>query len=239
MSAPCLLVDLGIREYGVALHMQTRLVEARHAERMPDMLVFVEHPPTVTLGRSAQRENLLVGEAGLTTAGIAVHETNRGGDVTYHGPGQLVGYPILRLSGTRKNIHRYLRSLEQVLLEALDELGVAAQRLPGLTGVWVSEKDGRPPAKIAALGIALRHWVTFHGFALNIAPDLDHFALIRPCGLADYGVTSLQKLLGFVPVQSEVRDAVARAFCRVFEYTPRWVSPAVLLAEIETATIER
>jgi len=238
MSTPCWVVDLGVQEYGAALALQTRLVEARIADQVPDLLLFVEHPPTVTLGRSAHRENLLAGETGLAAAGIAVYETNRGGDVTYHGPGQLVGYPILRLTGERKDVHSYMRSLEQVLIDALREWGVSARRLPGLTGVWAPGREGGKPEKIAALGVAIRHWTTFHGFALNIDPDLDHFALIRPCGLAEYGVTSLRKLLGVAPVQSLVRDAVARAFCREFGYTPRAVSPAELLAGIETEPVD-
>jgi lipoate-protein ligase B len=240
VNRECWVVDLDVLDYAAASDLQARLVEARVRDEVPDLLLLVEHPPAITLGRSARQENVLVSTPELSAQGVTVHETNRGGDVTYHGPGQLVGYPILRLTGEGRDIHAYLRSLEALLIAAVADFGVSACRVRGLTGVWaedtggVPEESGAAAQKIAAIGVAIRHWVTMHGFALNVAPNLDHFRLIRPCGIADRGVTSLAKLLGEAPVKLAVRGSVVRAFGAEFGLTPRWVSSERLLARIET-----
>lgn len=232
MSQPCWVVDLGAREYPAAFALQQRVVEARRQGCVPDLLLLVEHPPVVTLGRSADERNLLASAEALAVRGIDVHESNRGGDVTYHGPGQLVGYPHLRLTGSRRDIHAYVRSLESLLIRALSEFGIVGGRVPDLTGVWVGEEPG-DEEKIAAIGVAIRHWVTMHGFALNVDPNLDHFRLIRPCGIAGRGVTSMRKLLGGAPVKVVVRDAVVEAFCGEFELDPQWVAPEELVTRLD------
>ena len=175
---------------------QAELVKLRQADEIPDLLILCEHSPVITLGRNARRENILLPEAELARRGVAVHPTNRGGDVTYHGPGQLVGYPILHLAALRKDVVWYVRSLEEVLIRAVGEFGVAATRRTApasnrqlYTGVWVGKE------KLAAIGVHLARWVTSHGFALNVTTDLSHFDCIVPCGLADNHVTSLAHLL--------------------------------------------
>ena len=177
---------------------------------MGDLLLLVEHEPVITLGRRARREHLLADPASLARQGITVQETNRGGDITYHGPGQLVGYPILDLQALGQSVHGYVRHLEEVLIRTVADFGVSAGRIEGLTGVWVGT------CKIAAIGVAIRHWVTMHGFALNVAPCLDHFGLIIPCGIADKGVTSLAQILGRPVPLEEVQPVLIRHFGEVF-----------------------
>jgi len=177
--------------YTDAARMQERLVEARRAGEAPDTLLLLEHPPVVTLGRGAHAENLLLDEASLRARGIELHEAGRGGDVTYHGPGQLVGYPVVALQGERRDAHRYLRDLEEGLIATAAALGVRAGREEGLTGVWA----GR--GKLAAIGVRIgTGWVTSHGFAMNVGDDLSGFDAIVPCGLRDRGVTSLTRETG-------------------------------------------
>ena len=192
----CGVVDWGEQPYAPACAWQKELVARRLAGDVPDLLILCAHPPVITLGRNARRENLRLPEAELARRGVEVHETDRGGDVTYHGPGQLVGYPILDLREHRKDVVWYVRSLEEVLIRAAAEFGVAAARKAApaskrqfYTGVWVGEE------KLAAIGVHLSHWVTSHGFAFNVTTDLSHFEFIVPCGLADKGVTSLARLL--------------------------------------------
>jgi lipoate-protein ligase B len=187
-------------------------VSRRQRGEAPDTLLLVEHPPVFTLGRRAERDNILVPAERLREMGIEVAEIERGGDVTYHGPGQVVGYPIMDLRGHGRDLGAFLRGLEEVLIRALASYGVSAGRQPPMTGVWVGDE------KIAAIGIAVSRWVSYHGFCLNVAPDLGHFALIHPCGIRDRGVTSMEKLMGAgrVPPLGEVEREVARAFGEVF-----------------------
>jgi len=181
--------------------MQERLVEARRGGEAPDTLLLLEHPPVVTLGRGAHAENLLLDEASLRERGIELHEAGRGGDVTYHGPGQLVGYPVIALEGKRRDAHRYLRDLEDGLIAAVATFGIEAERVPGLTGVWVGSR------KIAAIGVRIgTGWITSHGFALNVAGDLAGFDTIVPCGIRGRGVTSLTRETG----EAFELEAVAR-----------------------------
>jgi lipoyl(octanoyl) transferase len=192
------------------LLLQARLVAERQAGRIPDTLLLLEHEPVFTLGRSARRENVLFPEAELRGRGFDVHEAGRGGDVTYHGPGQVVGYPIVDLSPDRCDVHRYVRDLEEVMIRTCRSYGVEAVRVPGLTGVWVGDE------KIGAIGVRIARWVTSHGFAFNVATDLAPFALIVPCGLSGKGVTSLERLLGRPAALDAVADRLATDFASVF-----------------------
>ena len=197
--------DLGLIPYAEAWKLQQELVAERKAGHAPDTLLLLEHPHVITLGRSAQRENILT-----IPPGVDLQETNRGGDVTYHGPGQLVGYPIFDLHGLRKDIAWYMRTIEDCLIQALAAFGISAERLPGLTGVWVG-KD-----KIAAMGVHLSRWVTCHGFALNVNTDLSYFDAIIPCGIRGHGVTSMKKVLGHSVEMLDVKQAVIRSFQKGF-----------------------
>ena len=216
MSARLSLVDLGRRPYLEVLELQRTLCRERTAgDRRRDLLLLVEHEPTITLGRGTREASLPVNPAELARRGFTVAEVERGGDVTYHGPGQLVGYPILDLREHREDLHWYLRQLETALIAALDTLGVRAERSPGLTGVWT---QGR---KIASLGIHVKQWVTFHGFALNVNPDLEAFQTIVPCGIPGVVMTSLSKELGRQDagrLWTETREAVIGKFVETFGY---------------------
>ena len=198
--------------YGEALTLQKKLVADRQSGTVPDLLLLLEHPHVVTVGVGARRslKNLLVSESVLRESGVELHQAPRGGDVTYHGPGQLVGYPILDLRPDRCDVHRYVRDLEEVLIRTAGAFGVQASRDSGLTGIWVGND------KLAAIGVRVSRWVTSHGFALNISTDLGYFDLIRPCGIEGRGVTSLARLTG-VPVQiGEVTTVLIEAFETVF-----------------------
>ncbi|MEN3203487.1 MAG: lipoyl(octanoyl) transferase LipB [Atribacterota bacterium] len=184
---------LGTIPYARGLKLQRRLVEEVLRRELPGVLLLLEHYPVVTLGRGAKREHLLLPKEEFQKRGIEVYEVERGGDVTYHGPGQIVGYPIVNLRFWHKDVHAFLRALEEVLIRFLGSFGVEAFRFPPYTGVWVNHKGLR---KIAAIGVAVKQWVTYHGFALNIAPDLTPFRYIIPCGIPDFGVTSLAEVLG-------------------------------------------
>lgn len=203
---------LGRVEYTAALELQRQLVEDRRAQRIGDTLLLLEHPAVITLGvkTRGRSSNVVASDRELAARGIAVHETGRGGDVTYHGPGQLVGYPILDLRPDRCDVHRYVRDLEEALIVALDALGVPARRVPGLTGVWVGPPDREE--KIAAIGVRISRWITSHGFALNVAPNLEHFDLIVPCGIRQRGVTSLERVLGHAIAMPDVENAVVKGF---------------------------
>jgi lipoyl(octanoyl) transferase len=205
----CAVTDLGRIEYGEAWDVQRELVARRKQGSGEDCLLFAEHPHVITMGRGAHPEHLLVSREQLDRLGVALWETNRGGDITYHGPGQLVGYPIVDLREWKRDVVAYLRALEQVLIDAAGEFGIAAERLPGCTGVWAAG------AKLAALGVHVSRWVTSHGFALNVTTDLRYFGYIVPCGLTR-PVTSMEQLLGEAPPRTIVLDAVARHFGRVF-----------------------
>jgi lipoate-protein ligase B len=205
------LVDLWRVEYGAAYELQRRLLAERDADRVPDLLLLVEHPPVITLGRRGSRDDVFLSDAELDARGIGIFETNRGGLVTYHGPGQVVGYPIVRLRAIAGDAPTYVWRLEETIIRTLAELGIEARRDPGNRGVFA---DG---GKIAAIGVAVTHGVTMHGFALNVCPDLDHFELIDPCGIGDLGVTSVERLLGSAPDLDEVRALLARELGAVFE----------------------
>ena len=197
---------LGRLPYQTAHDLQERLVSDRKAGDAPDTLLLLEHPHVITLGRSANRANILA-----SASDVDIFETGRGGDVTYHGPGQLVGYPIINLAPDRCDIRRYVRDLEEVLIRVAGDYGISAERIPGLTGVWAGSE------KLAAIGVRISRWVTMHGFALNVSTDLGFFDLIVPCGISDHGVTSLEKLLGRKVAMEEVADATATHFGVVFE----------------------
>jgi len=211
----CELRESGRLDYSRALELQRRLVAQRKAGAIPDQLMLVEHPHTITLGRNGHAENLLAGEDLLRRAGIAYHPTDRGGDITYHGPGQMVGYPILDLRDWKRDVGAYVRAIEQVLIDALADFGIHAGRIPKLTGVWV---EG---GKIAAIGVHISRWVTSHGFALNVSTDLRYFQYIVPCGLSR-PVTSMAQL-GCQASWEEVAERLTAHFGRVFE---REVIPA-------------
>jgi lipoyl(octanoyl) transferase len=206
---------LGLLGYDDALALQRELVEERRANRIPDLLLLLEHPPVITLGVRSEvsRANVVAPSDRLAQLGVTIHETGRGGDVTYHGPGQIVGYPILDLRPDRCDVHRYVRDLEEVMIRACAGYGVPAGRIAGLTGTWV-EGD-----KIGAIGIRISRWITSHGFAFNVRTDLDHFKLIVPCGIADRGVTSLENVTGRSIDMADVEDRIARSFAQVFERT--------------------
>jgi len=203
---------LGVVPYADALALQRSLVEDRRAGRVGDLLLLVEHPHVLTLGVRGDggRAHVLASPDALAARGIEIHETGRGGDITYHGPGQIVGYPILDLRPDRQDVHRYVRDLEEVLIRAASDFGISAGRVEGLTGVWVGRE------KLAAIGVRISRWITSHGFALNVATDLEYFRLIVPCGIADRGVTSLEALLGRPPDRTGVEDRVAARFAEVF-----------------------
>ncbi|MBI4263560.1 MAG: lipoyl(octanoyl) transferase LipB [Acidobacteria bacterium] len=204
---------LGTVPYQDALTLQRALVEERRADRVPDLLLLLEHPPVITLGVKGDggRSNVVVSSERLKELGIELSETGRGGDVTYHGPGQVVGYPILDLRPDRCDVHRYVRDIEDVMIRVCADYGIAAGRIEGLTGTWIGSE------KIGAIGVRISRWITSHGFAFNVNADLDAFALIVPCGIADRGVTSLQRATGRVLPMTEVQDAFVRHFCTVFD----------------------
>jgi lipoyl(octanoyl) transferase len=207
---------LGRVPYDEGLALQAALVEERRSGAIGDTLLLLEHPPVITLGARSRHErtHIVASEGQLTDAGVTVFDTGRGGDVTYHGPGQLIGYPIFDLRPDRCDVHRYVRDLELALIDAIGVFGVRGVRVPGLSGVWVGE-PGREE-KVAAIGVRISRWITSHGFALNVNTDLSHFGFIVPCGIADRGVTSLERLLGHPARMSDVEDAVAEAIGRVF-----------------------
>jgi lipoyl(octanoyl) transferase len=201
---------LGTVPYREAWAIQRRLVAERSAHRIPDTLLLLAHPPVITLGKGGSPAHLLGSSRDLARRGVEFVETDRGGDITFHGPGQIVGYAIVDLTARDRDLHRYLRDVEEVLLRALADCGIAAGRAPGLTGVWVAD------AKNAAIGIRVSRWVAHHGFALNVDTDLSYFDLIVPCGIADRCVTSMAELLGRPINRAAVEDALARAFESVF-----------------------
>ena len=207
---------LGLVPYEEALALQKQLVEDRKAQRIPDQLILLQHPPVITLGVKSRddRTHVLASPDELSRQGVELFETGRGGDVTFHGPGQLVGYPIVDLNPDRRDVHRYVRDLEEVLIQVAASFGIVAGRQAGLTGVWVGNE------KLAAIGVRIARWVTSHGFALNVATDLRHFDLIVPCGIRDRGVTSLERLLGRPVPMDEVESAAITAFSAVFNATP-------------------
>lgn len=215
---PLAVRRLGRVDYAEALALQRALVEARQADRIPDTLLLLEHPHVLTLGvrRGGGRTHILAAPDRLSALGVSVVEAGRGGDVTYHGPGQLVGYPILSLRPDRQDVHRYVRDLEEVLMRTCADYGVTASRLEGFSGAWVPTPS-HGLEKVAAIGVRIARWVTSHGFALNVTTDLDFFRLIVPCGISDRGVTSLARLTARALDLDEVATAVVQHFAAVFE----------------------
>ena len=244
----CSIVDLGLIAYAEAWELQKRVVAARKAGAIEDVLLFCEHPHVITLGRSGNRANLLAGESVLRQKGVEFFETSRGGDITYHGPGQMVGYPILNLGAIRRDVVWYVRTLEEAMIRATADLGIAARREPGKTGIWVdadevaeeSKRDSslalgvtdQQAEKLAAIGVHISRWVTSHGFAYNVATDLRYFELIVPCGIADRKATSLEKLLGRRVSLEEIRPLLVKQVCEVFGLTVRTEEPAGLFAKL-------
>lgn len=240
------LVNLGLVPYADALALQHRIVDARKNGEGDDTLLLLEHPPVFTLGRNAREEHILASRDFLTEAGIQVHRVERGGDVTYHGPGQLVGYPVLDLHPYRKDVGWYVRSLEDVLIQTLNSYGLDARRAgldengkrdPKLVGVWIDNptddpfvKRIQPEAKIAQIGARIERWVTYHGFALNVDPIMEHFQYIVPCGISDKPVTSLARALHKNVPMTEVRERVARTFENVFDVSLERSSAAMELS---------
>lgn len=232
-----LVLDLGLRSYAEALSFQRNLATARIAKRVPhDVLVLVEHPPVITLGRSTKAENLLATEAVLAARGVELHEVERGGDVTFHGPGQLVGYPIVDLTEHTQDLHWYLRQVEEVIIHGVAPFGVVAERNPGKTGVWTNGH------KLASIGVHARQWVTWHGFALNVTTDLSYFDLMVPCGIADVVMTSVERellenasgtcLAPSPALGEDMREAIVRSFGQVFERHATHTTLAEIVAAI-------
>jgi lipoyl(octanoyl) transferase len=222
------IVDLGHRGYADALELQRAVARARiTGEIGQDVLLLVEHPPVITLGRASKDAHLLADARQLSARGVEVFEVERGGDVTFHGPGQLVGYPIIDLKRHRQDLHWYLRQVEEVLIRALAALRIAAERVPKYTGVWTRGK------KIASIGVHARDWVTWHGFALNVSTELSYFDLIVPCGIPEVTMTSVQRELGRSIALAEVCEVVSRSAADVFALALRPID----LRELEPAIV--
>jgi lipoyl(octanoyl) transferase len=212
---------LGRVEYEDGLTLMQRFADARRQELIGDSLLLLEHPPVLTLGRGAKRENIIATDERLSAEGVEIFETNRGGDVTYHGPGQVVGYPIFLLPKARQDVRRYVRDVERCIIQTLAGYGLHAGIIPKWPGVWLGEESSPDARKIAAIGVHISRWLTTHGFALNVNTHLPHFQLIVPCGIREAGVTSMQRELGrSIPVP-EVEEALARHFTEVFESEQR------------------
>jgi lipoyl(octanoyl) transferase len=233
MMKAALKVDLGLIGYAEAYALQKRVAAARKAGAIEDVLLLCEHPHVITQGRNGKREHLLVSENVLRQKGVEYHETSRGGDITYHGPGQIVGYPILNLGAIRRDVVWYVRTLEEAMIRATAELGITAERVTGKTGIWV--RAGNTEEKLAAIGVHISRWVTSHGFAYNVSTDLRNFDLIVPCGIANRKATSLEKLLGRPVDGKEVAPRIAKHLGELLELETREVSRKELLEELEHA----
>src|SRR5216684_6311934 len=245
----CLTVDLGLIGYAEAYVLQKRIVAARKAGAIEYVLLLCEHPHVITQGRNGKREHLLASENVLRQKGVEFCETSRGGDITYHGPGQIVGYPILNLAAIRRDVVWYVRMLEEVMIRASGDFGLLAARETGKTGVWVappqeliqstqgaqrSQSGAETAEKLGAIGVHISRWVTSHGFAYNVSTDLRYFDLIIPCGIADRKATSLEKLLNRNVALDEARPRLAHHLAQLFSLTPREVVPSELLAMLDT-----
>lgn len=254
MPKNCLTVDLGLIGYAEAYALQKRIVAARKADAIEDVLLLCEHPHVITQGRNGKREHLLVGEHVLQQKGVEFYETSRGGDITYHGPGQIVGYPILNLGEIRRDVVWYVRMLEEAMIRATADFGISARREPGRTGVWVevaeggsslatclprTESRGHSPLatfeKVGAIGVHISRWVTSHGFAYNVSTDLRFFDLIVPCGIADRKASSLEKLLGRAVEKDEVAPRLAKHLGELFGRELQDTSKEELLKKLEHA----
>ena len=217
-------VRLGRMAYGEALELQRAAARARITGAIPqDLLLLVEHEPVVTMGRTAKQQNLTASAELLAARGVQLFEVERGGDVTYHGPGQLVGYPIVDLKRHKQDLHWYLRQVEEAIILAIGEHGLSGERSAGYTGVWTRGLAGgasHPPRKVTSIGVHARDWVTWHGFALNVRTELSYFDLIVPCGIPGVDMTSMSRELGTTVVMRDAEDAVVRGFARVFSLDP-------------------
>jgi lipoyl(octanoyl) transferase len=234
----CSIIDVGLIGSAKAWELQKRLVAARKSGSIEDVLLLCEHPHVITLGRNGKREHLLASEQVLRQKGVEFHSSDRGGDITYHGPGQLVGYPILNLSAIRKDVVWYVRMLEEVMIRATAEFRIRSERVTGKTGIWVrgasdSNVPGITEEKLGAIGVHLSRWVTSHGFAYNMSTDLRYFDLIVPCGIAGRKATSLEKILGRSVTRKEVVQPIVRNFAGVFGLEMRETSREDLLAELQ------
>jgi lipoyl(octanoyl) transferase len=228
----CWVVDVGLIAYAAACELQRELVAARKAGAVPDILLLCEHPHVITLGRNGRREHMHASDRVLAQMNVEFHPTDRGGDITYHGPGQIVGYPILDLAEHRRDVRWYVEQLEETMLRATADFGVAARRVPGCHGVWVDTPAGEE--KLGALGVHLSRWVTSHGFAYNVSSDLRYFELIVPCGIAGKRATSLEKILGRVVAAGEAKLRLVAHFAEVFDLQPRTVSREELTEALRT-----
>jgi lipoyl(octanoyl) transferase len=230
---PLLITDLGLLSWSDAYALQQRIVAARKAGTIDDVLLFCEHPHVLTLGRNARQKNLLASENVLRQKNVELRETNRGGDITYHGPGQIVGYPILNLDAIRRDVHWYVRTLEEVMIRASADFGVTSYRIHGKTGIWIQPPGNISEEKLAAIGVHISRWVTSHGFAYNVSTDLRYFDLIIPCGIADRKATSLEKLLHRNVSLEEVKPRLTHHLAELFSLTPREVVPSELLVALD------
>ncbi len=229
--ANCLTVDLGLVGYAEAYALQKRIVAARKANAIVDVLLLCEHPHVITQGRNGKREHLLASERVLRQKSVEFYETSRGGDITYHGPGQIVGYPILNLGAIRRDVVWYVRMLEEAMIRATGEFGISAKRVVGKTGIWVENENTEE--KLGAIGVHISRWVTSHGFAYNVSTDLRFFDLIVPCGIPDRKATSLEKLLGRTVPESEVGPRIAKHLGELFSLEMKGTSKKDLLQKLE------
>ena len=229
--ANCLTVDLGLVGYAEAYALQKRIVAARKANAIVDVLLLCEHPHVITQGRNGKREHLLASEHVLRQNSVEFYETSRGGDITYHGPGQIVGYPILNLGAIRRDVVWYVRMLEEAMIRATGEFGIRAKRVVGKTGIWVENENTEE--KLGAIGVHISRWVTSHGFAYNVSTDLRFFDLIVPCGIPDRKATSLEKLLGRTVPESEVGPRIAKHLGELFSLEMKGTSKKDLLQKLE------
>lgn len=229
-----LIADLGLISWTAAFALQQQIVAARKAGSLEDVLLLCEHPHVITLGRNGKRENLLASDDVLRQKGVAFQVTNRGGDITYHGPGQLVGYPILDLTHMKTDVHWYVRALEEAMIRTSAEFSITAFRIGGKTGIWVAteSQDGSTEEKLAAIGVHISRWITSHGFAYNVATDLRYFDLIVPCGIPDRKATSLEKLLSRSVLLEEVKPRLVEHLAKLFSRAARAISRDELLAQI-------
>jgi lipoate-protein ligase B len=229
------VLDQGLVPYGPACELQRQLVQARKARAIPDVLLLCEHPHVITLGRNGTRDHLHAGDALLGQMNVEFHTSDRGGDITYHGPGQIVGYPILDLTEHRRDIGWYVQQLEEVMVRASADFGIAARRVEGQHGVWIDTPDGEE--KLGALGVHLSRWVTSHGFAYNVSTDLRYFDLIVPCGIAGKRVTSVERALGRAVSVDEVRKRLIDRFASVFARDMRKIASDELAQILQSAPV--
>lgn len=217
--------DLGKTDYAETWDLQKRLVDLRREGKIPDSLILTEHNPVITMGRATSKENLVSSLNELNRRGVELFEIERGGDITFHGLGQLVAYPIIDLDNHGRDLHKYLRDLERVVIATLDDLGIKAGLKPGLTGVWADNH------KLAAIGVAVKRWITYHGLALNVSTDLDYFKLINPCGITEYPVGSIESNLGEKIELDRVANLLARNFAVTFNREAETIALESLLFE--------